>query len=226
MLAQPQAAGRIAQHRIGEFSGQRALVAFGCRYNELYARLVVEIAAGQHQFERHAGSVGEHRSGLEEVIAPAALCAGCQRALQRRLRLAVEQVHDWLTHQRAGIGIAEQFEPGAVDLHDDAFLHLRDRVVGAMQDGLELSSIILRTAQCVGQRAFHSKSAQLAVDDGLHVLGVRDRYGVARAARHVCSGGAAVDLLADHDQRHTRCHPVAYRGDAGKLFRRRRKHDD
>ena len=113
-------------------------------------------------------------------------------------------------------------EPRGVDLHDDAFLHLRDRIVGSMQRGLELAAIFLRRAQRIGERSFHPKGAQFTADHRLQVLRAGQRHCVACPMRHVRAGGGAVGLFTDHDQRHFGGQLVTGGGQVGELCRGRR----
>ncbi len=41
-------------------------------------------------------------------------------------------------------GVAEQLEPGAVGIHDDAFLHVRDGIGGAFEKILQLLAVFAR----------------------------------------------------------------------------------
>ncbi len=183
----------------------------------MHARVAFEFADDQRQLQRDRRAIGQHCPAFEQVIAPATLQTGGQRAFERRLGFGVEQVPDRLTQQGAGIAMPEQLEPGTVDLHDDAFLHLRDRIVGAMQCGLQLLAVFLRRPQGVGKRALHAQRAQLAADDRLHMRGAGQRGGVTRAVLHVRTDHSAVDLIAQHDQRHLGGQLVANRRQRSEL---------
>ena len=105
------------------------------------------------------------------MIGPLALATGDQRALERGVRAIVEQIHQRLADHGVGVVVAEQLEPGLVGVDDDAFLHLQDGVVGALQDRLQLAAIIARGLQRGVERAFEAERTQLAREHGLHALG-------------------------------------------------------
>ena len=88
-------------------------------------------------------------------------------ALQRRVGGLLEQVHHRLADEPGGLDETEQLEPGGVGIHQDALLHLRDRIVGALQHHFELAAIVLRGAQRAVERALEAEGAQLARDHRL-----------------------------------------------------------
>ena len=70
------------------------------------------------------------------MIRPLALQAGDQRALDRRVRFAVERVHQRRAENRIHVRQAVQLEPRRIGVDHDAFLHVRDRVRRAGHEGL------------------------------------------------------------------------------------------
>src|SRR5471032_1742481 len=111
MLTLPQPGGGVAQYRVGKFSGELKFVALARRHDQLRAGFALVLADDQHQFQCHRGTIREYRPALEQMIAPPALQAGRERALEGRLSVRVKQVHHWLADQRALVGMSVDPEP-------------------------------------------------------------------------------------------------------------------
>ena len=200
--SQQQAGGGIAFHRVGEVGGELALVALPRRHHDAHAGLVLEFTRREHEVELQLRAVAEQRGDLQRVIGPLALAAGDQRALERGVRAVFEQIHQRLADDRAGVGVAEQFEPGLVGVDDDAFLHLQDGVVGTLQHGLQLAAIVARGLQRGVERALEAEGAQFARHHRLHAIGGRQRHDVARADAHARGDVAFGNLRAHEQHRH------------------------
>ena len=132
------------------------------------------------------------------------------------MRAVLEQVHERLVDDRARVRVTEQLEPGLVGVDDDAFLHLQDGVVGALQDRLQLAAVVAGGLQRGIQRALEPERAQFARHHGLHAIGGRQRHDVTRADAHAGGDVAFGDLRPDQQHRHLRRELVAHRG---RLFR-------
>ena len=78
------------------------------------------------------------------------------------MRLLLEQIHERRAGERIVAGIAEQLEPRAVGIDDDAFLHVRDGVGRAFEKVLQLLAVLARRGQRGRQRALQAVGAQLA----------------------------------------------------------------
>ena len=149
------------------------------RHHDAHAGFVLEFARRQHQIELQLRAVAEQGGHLERVIGPLALAAGDERALERGVRAVIEQVHQRLADDRAAVVVAEQLEPGLVGVDDDAFLHLQDRVVRALQHRLQLAAVVARGLQRGVERALEAERAQLA----RHARPARDRWRTATRRR-------------------------------------------
>jgi len=93
----------------------------------------------------------------------------------------LEQVHDRRAYESRRLGDTEQLEPGGVRVHQDAFLDLGDRIIGALEHHLELAAVILRCTQGAGERALEPEGPQFARNDGLQAIGLQQRHRVACA---------------------------------------------
>ncbi len=142
-----------------------ALVPLASGHDQAHTGLSFVLTQGEHDLHRQHRAVGEQSAHLEGVIAPPALQAGGQRALQGGLVGLIEQVHHRLADQ--AVEAPEQLGPGGIGVDDDAFLNLHDGVVRSLQHGLELASGIARRLDGRIQRPLQSERAQLAQHDGI-----------------------------------------------------------
>jgi len=93
----------------------------------------------------------------------------------------LEQIHEGRARQRVVFGVAEQFEPGAVRIHDDAFLHMRDRIGRAFQKILQLFAIFARRGQRGRQGALQTiRKREKILEEIGSQLGARDGAAVER----------------------------------------------
>ncbi len=132
----------------------------------------------------------------------APLSAACERSSKR-------SISGWPDYG-AIVGVAEQLEPCLVGVHDDAFLHLQDGVVGALQHRLQLPAVVAGRLQRGVQRALQAERAQLARQHGLHAVAGRQRDHVARADAHARGDVVLGDLGPHQQQRHLRSELVAH----------------
>ena len=88
------------------------------------------------------------------------------------MRFLFEQIHQRRAGQRIVAGVAEQLEPRAVGIDDDAFLHVRDGVRRALEKILQLLAVLARRRQRGRQRALQPVGAQLARGDRLQAAAV------------------------------------------------------
>ena len=116
---------------------------------------------------RQFGAAGHQRHGLQRMIGPAALRGGDQRALEGGVAALLEEVHQRLAEQGRRFLVAEQLDPGRVDVDDDAFLHVGDRVGRPGHEGLHLVAVLAGRGQRAGQRAVEARGVQFAGSHGL-----------------------------------------------------------
>ena len=91
----------------------------------------------------------------------------------------VEHVHERLTEQVAWIRVPEEFAPGGIDVHDDAFLHVRDRVGRARHERTHLVAVLTsgreRAVECVvepcGVKCARGDGLQPAAGSQCHDIG-------------------------------------------------------
>ena len=107
MAAQQNSGALIAMHRALELLHQSALVAPLRRHDQPHTRFAVELAQGEHQLERCDRSIDHQGAGPECVVAPASLQAGRECRLERRMGRFLEQIHDRLADESAGVGDAK-----------------------------------------------------------------------------------------------------------------------
>ena len=203
-IALLQEAGRcVVLDRMRELQLKVVIGALVVRRNaDARRRLVLIIRLGESERQRHARAVGEQRLDLQRVIGPLALQAGDQRALERRMSLGLEQVHQRSAGERIVARVAEQLEPRAIGIDDDAFLHVRDRVGGAFEEPLQLLAIFARRGQRRRQRPLEAMRAQLAAHHRLQAAAVGERHHVLGARAHRFGDHGLVDLLAHDHHRH------------------------
>ena len=128
-------------------------------------------------------------------LAPFALQARDQRALEGGVRLVFEQIHERRAGERVVARIAEQFDPRAIGVHDDAFLHVRDGVGRAFEKVLQLLAVFARRGQRGRQRALQAMGAQLARSDRLQAAAIRERHHILAAEAHGLGDGRLIDRL-------------------------------
>ena len=174
------------------------------RYADARGRLVLVVGLGQRQHQRQAGAIREQRLHVESVVGPLALQAGDQRALERGMRFRLEQIHQRHARQRIVAGVAEQLEPGAVGIDDDALLHVSDRVGRAVQKVLQLFAIFARRGQRGGEGALQPVRPQLARGHRLQAAAVGQRDHILSAQAHRLGDRGLVDVLAHDQHRHLR----------------------
>ena len=192
----------VVLHRVRELQLEIVIGALVVRRDaDARRRLVLVVGPREGQRERYARSVGEQRLHLERVIRPFALQARHQRPLQRGMRLRLEQIHQGRAGERILARVAEQLEPRSVGIDDDAFLHVSDRVGGALEESLQLLAILARRGERARERPLEAMCAQLAGHHRLQAAAVGERHHVLRARAHRVGDDGLVDLLAhDHDR--------------------------
>ena len=99
---------------------------------------------------------------------------------------------------------AEKLDPRRVGINDDAFLDLHNRIVRALQNGLELTARVVRGLQCGAERTFQTESTQLPKHNGLQPHRIRQSNSVARACGHRRGNARLIDRLRQHHYRHGR----------------------
>jgi hypothetical protein len=97
---------------------------------------------------------------------------------------------------------AEQLEPGAIRVDDDAFLHVRDGIRGPFEKMLQLLAVFAGGGKRRRERALQPIGAQLAGGDRLQAAAVRQRHHVLRAQAHGVGDGSLIDMLAHDQHRH------------------------
>ena len=131
----------------------------------------------ERHLDRQHAAIGEQRVGTQRVVVPAAVQTGGKRTAQRRVRGFLEQVHDRLPGDP--FLDAEQLEPRRVGLDDDAFLHLEDGVVRALQDRVELTARVVRRPHAGIERALDVEYAQFPQHHRLQPRRVGERDDIA-----------------------------------------------
>jgi hypothetical protein len=193
---------RVALHRFLQLALVLAGIADPRRHDDLNAGLAVELRAHQLELERRRVAADDQRRGVQRVAGPLALHAGDQRALDGRVVVRIEGVHQRRAHDILGVRIAEQREPGGIRVDDDAFLHLRDRVGRALDDVLQLLLVFAGGSERRRQRAIEAVGPELATDHQLQPRDVRERHRVLRAERQGLGDHSLVELLAHDQHRH------------------------
>ena len=155
----------VVLDRIGELHLEVVILLVARRNADARGRLVLVVGARQRQHQRQARAVGEKRLNLQSMIRPFALQAGDERALERRMGFLLEQIHQRRAGERIVARIAEQLQPRAVGVDDDALLHVRDGVGGALEEVLQLLAVLARRGERGRQGAFQPIGAQLPGDD-------------------------------------------------------------
>ena len=110
----------VVLDRVRELHLEVVILVCARRYADARGRLALVIGFGQGEHERQARSVRKQGLNLEAVVRPFALQAGDERTFEGRMRFLLEQIHQRRAGQRIVAGIAEQLQPGAVGIHDDA----------------------------------------------------------------------------------------------------------
>ncbi len=152
---------------IGELYLEIAVLLLRRGYRYAHGRLVLVVGLGEEQLERQTRTVREQRLYFEVMARPLALQAGNQRTLEGRMRLLLEQVHERRAGERFVARIAEQLEPGAIGIHDDAFLHVGDGVGRAFEKILQLLAILAGRGQRGRERALQAEGTKLTGGDRL-----------------------------------------------------------
>ena len=136
--------GGVVLDRVGKLHFQIAVFLLQRRDGDAHRGLVLVVRPRQRQFQRERRAVREQRLHLQAVVAPLALQARDQRPFEGGVRLLFEQIHDRRAIEGVVLGVAEQLDPGAVGVHDDAFLHMRDGIGGTFEKVLQLLAIFAR----------------------------------------------------------------------------------
>src|SRR5690606_39302914 len=105
-------------------------------------------------------------------------------ALDGRMALRIERVHEWRANDRFCIRQAEQLKPGGIGVDDDAFLYVRDRVGRASHKGLELFAVLARRVDRRLQGARLLVGIELARYHGARTRRMLERRSRARTLRH------------------------------------------
>ena len=116
----------------------------------------------------------------------------------------VEQVHERLPKQVARIRVPEEFAPGGIDVHDDAFLHVRDRIGRARHERTHLVTVLAGGRKRAAQRMVEPCGVECARGDGLQPAAgsqCHDVGGTEFEATHEVGFG---ERLTYHEDRHLR----------------------
>ena len=132
------------------------------------------------------------------------------------MRTVLEQVHQRQVDHCAGVGVAEQLQPGLVRIDHDSFLHLQDGVIGTLQHGLQLTAVVAGGLQGGIQGALEPERTQFARNHRLHAIGGRQRDDIARADAHAARDVTFGNLWPHQQHRNLRRELVAH---GGCLFR-------
>ncbi|MCX7058758.1 MAG: hypothetical protein NTZ79_16715 [Proteobacteria bacterium] len=157
-----QARARILAHRLGQALLHVGRVAATARDAEVDDGFVAELALREHHFQRQQRAVCEACRDAQRVIGPLARGAGRQATFQRGVRVAIEEVHDRLAEYGIGVRKAEQFQPGGVGIHHDAFLHLRDGVRRAFHERGQSTLVLAGRGDGLVQCPLKAERAQFA----------------------------------------------------------------
>ena len=136
--------GGVVLDRIGKLYFQIAVFLLQRRDGDAHRGLVLVVRARQRQFQRERRAVREQCLHSQAVVAPFALQAGNQGAFEGGVRFLLEQIHERRSVEGVALGVAEQFHPGTVGIHDDAFLHMRDGIGRPLEKILQLLAILTR----------------------------------------------------------------------------------
>ena len=140
----------------------------------------------EFQIQRQAAAIADQGRGADQVQLQAAQRTGNQRAFERDMTGASEEIQQRLVEQFLCTGAAKLFQPGRVYLGNDALADHRDRFRRAMQRGGQLVLVIANRLASLVQRLFQPKRAQFAGDhrhqpawkiQGNHVLGADSHCG-------------------------------------------------
>ncbi|MNM96463.1 hypothetical protein D3C81_1089400 [compost metagenome] len=191
--------------------------------HHLGARLAVVAGRREGHARAELAAVVTYAGALQVGVALAAL-VGLEEVLERGLVAAVDQVDHRHAGQVVGIGIAEQFDIGAVGIDVHAFVHVGDGVHRAVEQQL---AALFRLAQ----RHFGGAAGaalleilQLASGDQQQALVIALRHAVLGAEQHgfgdrlaVAVGdplqeGDVLALAADGVQRFAGVEVLAVRG--------------
>ncbi len=163
-----------------------------------------ELEAFEAEFQRQRAAVGLQRHHAQRMTGPATLCRGDQRALEGGVAAGVEQVHERLAEQVARIRVAEEFAPGGIDVDDDAFLHVRDRIGRARHERTHLVAVLAGGRERAVQRMVEPRGVEFARGDGLQPAAGSQRHDVGGTEFEATNEVGLGERLAHHEGRHVR----------------------
>ncbi len=137
-----EACGRIVLHRVRKLNFEITILAVVRGNADARGGLVLIIRPGERENQRQVGAVRQQRLNLEAVVRPLALQAGHERALQRGVRIGLEQIHERRAGERIVAGVTEELEPRPIGIDDDALLYVGDRVGRSLEEILQLFAIL------------------------------------------------------------------------------------
>ncbi len=135
------------------------------------------------------------------MVGPFALRGRHESALERRVTRRGERIHQRLADDRRRILDPGQLDPGRICIHDDAFLHVHDRVGRTGHEGLHLVAILVRGGERAGERTVEPGEMKLALGHGPEPLPCLERYHVARAKLERAVQTVLADRVAHQDDR-------------------------
>ncbi len=206
--AAQQAGARIQAHCLLELLRQRNVVAVLRGHAQPHRGLALELEALEGEFQRQCGAVGQGRERAERVPGPAALCRRDQRALERGVAAAVEQVHQRLAQQVARLRMAKELAPGRIDVDDDPFLDVRDRVGRAGHERAHLVAVLARGGKRAVQRVIEPRGREFACRNRLQAAAGVQRHHVRRAEFEAAQQVVLGERLAHDQRRHARGEPL------------------
>ena len=203
-FATQEAGARIEAHRLLELVGQRLEVALLRRDTQAHGGFAFELEAFEAEFQRLRAAVGLQRHHAQCMTGPATLRRSDERALEGRVAAGVEHVHERLAEQVARIRVPEEFAPGRIDVDDDAFLHVRDRVGRARHERAHLVAVLTgggeRAVQCIVEPC----GVEFARGDGLQPAAGSQRHDVGGTELEATNEVGFGERIAHHEGRHTR----------------------
>ena len=116
----------------------------------------------------------------------------------------VEHVHERLPKQVARVRVPEEFAPGGIDVDDDAFLHVCDRIGRAGHERTHLVTVLAGGRKRAAQGMVQPCSVECARGNGLQPAAgsqCHDVGGTKLEATHEVGFG---ERLAYHEHRHLR----------------------
>jgi hypothetical protein len=205
--ATQQAGRRVLSHRFVELVGQRLDVALLRGNTQAHGRLALIFEPLEGEFEWQRRTVCHHGSRAQRVACPFAL-GGCdQGTLECGMATGLEQVHQRLAEQVAGITAPEELDPRWIHVDDDAFLHVRNGIGRACHEGAHLVAILVGGCKRAAQGMIEAGGVQFS-----RCYRLQSRVGMQRddilcahfdSLDQVCLG----NRVAHHQRGHARREP-------------------